>query len=125
MLVTVLAQAISVALLSSCSVGLAELPLPAPSQGKRTYPISAEFVDALNLPGKAKVRLSGADVGEVETMAVRDYTAVVTMQIASDVAIPHGTTAELRSATPLGDVFVALAPPPGRPAARRCSTRAT
>lgn len=112
-LVTVLAQAIPVALLTSCSVGLAELPLPAPSQGTRTYPISAEFVDALNLPGKAKVRLSGADVGEVETMAVRDYTAVVTMQIASDVQIPYGTTAELRSATPLGDVFVSLTPPPG------------
>ncbi|ORV48977.1 mammalian cell entry protein [Mycolicibacter engbaekii] len=105
--------------LSSCSVGLDRLPLPAPSAGARTYPITATFANALNLPTKAKVRLSGADVGEVESMTARDYTAVVTMRISSDTQIPVGTTAELRSATPLGDIFVSLKPPadadPGGP----------
>lgn len=98
--------------LTSCAVGLDRIPLPAPSVGARTYPISATFDNALNLPFKAKVRLSGADVGEVESMAAKDYTAVVTMQIAADVQIPVGTKAELRSATPLGDIFVSLTPPP-------------
>lgn len=97
--------------LTSCGVGLDRIPLPAPSAGARTYPISATFADALNLPAKAKVRLSGADVGEVESMVAQNYTAVVTMRIASDVRIPVGTRAELRSATPLGDVFVSLTPP--------------
>ncbi|MDA4108142.1 MCE family protein [Mycolicibacterium holsaticum] len=97
--------------LAGCSMGLDRIPLPAPSVGADTYEISATFANALNLPAKAKVRLSGADVGEVESMTARDYTAVVTMRIASNVAIPAGTTAELRSATPLGDIFVALTPP--------------
>lgn len=97
--------------LTSCSVGLDQIPLPAPSAGTRTYPITATFADALNLPAKAKVRLSGADVGEVESMTARNYTAVVTMRIASDIQIPLGTRAELRSATPLGDIFVSLTPP--------------
>lgn len=96
---------------SSCSAGLDRLPLPAPSPGARTYLITATFSDALNLPTKAKVRLSGADVGEVESMEARDYTAVVRMRISADTRIPVGTTAELRSATPLGDIFVSLKPP--------------
>ncbi|MGE2734578.1 MlaD family protein [Mycolicibacterium vaccae] len=97
--------------LTSCAVGLDRIPLPAPSAGARTYPISATFANALNLPFKAKVRLSGADVGEVESMVAQNYTAVVNMRIAADVAIPVGTRAELRSATPLGDIFVSLTPP--------------
>ena len=108
-----LAAACAAAVLTSCSVGLDGLPLPAPSAGQQTYPIGATFTDALNLPAKAKVRLSGADVGEVESMQAHDYTAVVTLQIAARVQIPVGTKAELRSATPLGDVFVSLTPPPG------------
>lgn len=97
--------------LTSCGVGLDRIPLPAPSAGASTYPVSATFTNALNLPFKAKVRLSGADVGEVDSMVAQNYTAVVTMRIASDVHIPVGTKAELRSATPLGDVFVSLTPP--------------
>jgi len=96
---------------SACSVGLEELPLPEPGVGGESYSLHATFENALNLPTKAKVKLSGADVGEVESMAVRDYTAVVTMRIAVGVVVEAGTTAELRSATPLGDVFVALQPP--------------
>ena len=101
----------TVSVVSSCSVGLDRIPLPAPSAGSTTYPISATFTDALNLPAKAKVRLSGADVGEVQSMTARNYTAFVTMQISAKVQIPAGTKAELRSATPLGDVFVSLTPP--------------
>lgn len=104
---------------SGCSVGLGELPLPAPGVGGSTYTIHAGFANALNLPEQAKVRLLGADVGEVTDMSARDYTALVTMRIQQGVHLPMGTRAELRTATPLGDVFVALTPPdaaaPGGP----------
>ncbi|MFG3615733.1 MlaD family protein [Nocardia sp. NPDC047654] len=97
---------------TACSVGLEDLPLPAPGVGGAKYTVHADFANALNLPAKAKVRLSGADVGEVTGMAVRDFTAVVTMGIDQGVVLPLGTRAELRTATPLGDVFVSLTPPP-------------
>ncbi|MEV0685442.1 MlaD family protein [Nocardia sp. NPDC050378] len=97
---------------TSCAVGFGDLPLPVPGGGRENYTVRADFENALNLPAKAKVRLSGADVGEVTDMAVRDYTAVVTLSIRPDVRLPLGTTAELRTATPLGDVFVALTAPP-------------
>lgn len=96
---------------TGCAVGLGDLPLPAPGGGSENYTVRADFANALNLPAKAKVRLSGAEIGEVTEMAVRDYTAVVTLSIRPDVRLPLGTTAELRTATPLGDVFVALTAP--------------
>ncbi|MET9491265.1 MlaD family protein [Nocardia sp. NPDC006630] len=96
---------------TACSVSLDKLPLPAPGVGGDSYSLTATFTNALNLPAKAKVRLDGADVGEVESMRAQSYTAVVVMRIESGVRLAAGTTAELRSATPLGDVFVSLNPP--------------
>jgi virulence factor Mce-like protein len=97
---------------SGCATdGLASLPLPAPGVGSGGYTLTAVFSNALNLPANAKVKLAGADVGELESMVARNYTAVTTLRIMDGVQLPAGSTAELRSATPLGDVFVALKPP--------------
>ncbi|WP_282781065.1 MULTISPECIES: MlaD family protein [unclassified Nocardia] len=108
--VTVCATA---ALLAGCSVSVEDLPLPAPGVNGPSYHLNAVFSNALNLPDRAKVRVGGADVGEVVSMTARDYTAVVSMRILDTVALPTGTRAELRSATPLGDIFVSLVPPAG------------
>lgn len=97
--------------LTACSVTLEDLPLPAPGVSGPSYHLQAVFSNALNLPERAKVRVGGADVGEVEHMTARDYTAAVSLRIIDSVELPVGTTAELRSATPLGDVFVSLRPP--------------
>ncbi|BBZ24947.1 MCE family protein [Mycolicibacter hiberniae] len=91
--------------------GLDSLPLPAPGIGRGGYLITAVFSNALNLPGRAKVKLAGADIGQMESMVARNYTAVTTLRIMDGVRIPAGSTAELRSATPLGDVFVSIKPP--------------
>lgn len=114
---TVAAAVISTA---GCATGgLGSLPLPAPGVGSGGYLITAVFANALNVPAHAKVKLAGADVGQLESMVARDYTAVTTLRIMDGVRIPVDSTAELRSATPLGDVFIALKPPtpidPGTP----------
>ncbi|OBB98631.1 MlaD family protein [Mycobacterium sp. 852002-40037_SCH5390672] len=97
---------------SGCATnGLSSLPLPAPGIGNGGYLLNAVFSNALNLPAHAKVKLAGADVGQLESMVARNYTAVTTMRIMDGVRVPVGSTAELRSATPLGDVFVAIKPP--------------
>ncbi len=97
---------------SGCGTdGLASLPLPTPGLDSTGYRLTAVFANALNLPMNAKVKLAGADVGQVESMAARNYTAVTTLRINDSVRLPVGSTAELRTATPLGDVFVALQPP--------------
>ena len=101
---------------SSCAGGgIASLPLPRPGVGSGGYTITAIFSDALNLPAEAKVKLAGADVGQMDSMVARNYTAVTTLRILDGVRLPQGSTAELRSATPLGDVFISLRPPPDAP----------
>jgi virulence factor Mce-like protein len=112
-----LAMAAAVLITSGCATnGLASLPLPAPGLGSDGYTLTAVFSNALNLPMNAKVKLAGADVGQVESMVARNYTAVTTLRIRDGVLLPRGSTAELRTATPLGDVFVALKPPANDPA---------
>ncbi|WP_255486066.1 MCE family protein [Mycobacteroides sp. LB1] len=97
---------------AGCSTsGLADLPLPAPGLGSGGYRLTAVFANALNLPERAKVKLAGADIGEVESMAARDFRAVTTLRIRDGVTLPAGSTAQLRTATPLGDVFIAVTPP--------------
>lgn len=99
-----------VVLLAGCAAGLENLPLPSPGGGGPHYALTADFSDALNLPAKAKVKLKGADIGEVEVIRAQDFTAQVGMRIRADVPLRAGTTAELRSATLLGDVFVSIKP---------------
>lgn len=107
-----LAAAATTLVLSACGTGLDSMPLPSPggttSGGVR---VTAIFADALNLPSKAKVKLGGADIGEVEDISTRNFNAYVTMRIQDGVQLSRGSTAELRSATPLGDVFVSIKPP--------------
>jgi virulence factor Mce-like protein len=102
-------------LIAGCATGLQSVPLPAPRLAGNRISLTAVFANALNLPAKAKVKLNGADIGEVESMRARDFAAHVTMRISADIPLRAGATAELRSATPLGDVFVAIRPDPDSP----------
>jgi virulence factor Mce-like protein len=114
------AAACVTAVLAGCATGLESLPLPAPGQmGGNAITVTAAFANAMNLPQKAKVKLNGADIGEVESIRTRDFTAYVTMRINADVALDTGATAQLRSATPLGDIFVAIRPDPEQAADER------
>ncbi|WAC55817.1 MlaD family protein [Gordonia sp. SL306] len=105
--------------MSGCGVvpGLTveQIPLPAPGGIGDSIRLTAKFDNALNLPTRAKVKLYGTDVGQVSDIVAQDYSAVVTMNVSTASKLPTGTGAELRQATPLGDVFVALLPPKGAP----------
>ncbi|CCQ13513.1 putative Mce family protein [Rhodococcus sp. AW25M09] len=100
------------AILAGCSTTLEDLPLPSPGVGADSYRIDAVFTDALNLPQQAKVKLGGVDIGQVQEIDAENYTARVQMAIRSGVDLPTDVRAELRQATPLGDVFVSLSSSP-------------
>jgi len=109
----VLAVPLLGAALAGCGISATDLPIPGGGVEGPSYLLNAVFADALNLPDGAHVKLNGDDIGRVDRIAAKDYTAQVAMSVRQDVQLPQGTTAELRQATPLGEVFVAIHPPAG------------
>lgn len=96
---------------TGCAVTLDSMPLPKPGIGGPGYTVHAAFSDALNLPDHAHVRIGGSDVGVVTKISTTNFIADVRMEIRKDIQLPVGTNVELRQATPLGDMFVALTLP--------------
>lgn len=96
---------------TGCGVTVQQLPLPQPGHASNAYTVHAIFDNALNLPDQAKVKIGGSDIGTVSHISAHDYQAVVDLRIDRSVQLPHNVKAELRQATPLGDVYVALSRP--------------
>ncbi|HLS75185.1 MAG TPA: MCE family protein [Nocardia sp.] len=108
------AAAVSLAVLTGttgCAVTVDNVPLPKPGIGGPGYKINAVFTDALNLPERAHVRIGGTDIGVVSAISTTNFLAEVELEIREDIELPEGTTAELRQATPLGDIFIAMTLP--------------
>jgi virulence factor Mce-like protein len=105
------AAAAGVAVTSGCGFTVEKLPLPKPGASGETYTLHAVFANALNLPDQAKVKIGGSDVGVVSNIRTQNFQAIVDLTISKDIELPTGSTAELRQATPLGDVFVSVIKP--------------
>ncbi|MEV6138578.1 MCE family protein [Nocardia sp. NPDC051990] len=103
-----LAAVSGVAITSGCGLTVEKLPLPKPGTVGETYTVHAKFENALNLPDQAKVKIGGSDIGVVANIQTKNFEAIVDLKISKDIELPVGSTAELRQATPLGDVFVAV-----------------
>ncbi|MET9489787.1 MCE family protein [Nocardia sp. NPDC006630] len=114
-LLTPVLAAVALGSMTGCGLTVENLPLPRPGVGSDGYTIHAIFGNALNLPASAHVKIGGSDVGEVTAISTRNFLADVRMSIRGDVRLPVNATAELRQATPLGDVFVAITLPPRAP----------
>lgn len=107
---------------------LAAVKLPAAigvgSQG--SYVLHVQFEDTLNLQRGAKVYLDGSPVGDLVDLhledgdgsdgnGVRAGYVVADLRIRDTVRLPAATTAELRQATPMGDVGIVLTTPADDP----------
>ncbi|MGW0047380.1 MCE family protein [Nocardia cyriacigeorgica] len=107
--------AVTALTLGGCAVTIDNLPLPQPGVDGPSYTLHAVFDDALNLPERARVKIGGTDVGVVTEIDTLDFRAEVELEISSEIQLPEGTRAELRQATPLGDIFIGLTLPEKRP----------
>ncbi|KUH97234.1 MlaD family protein [Mycobacterium sp. IS-3022] len=103
--------ALALALTPACSLDPTDLPVPGSYVPGDAYRIKIEFSSVLNLPAKAKVDSGGVQVGVLDHVALDGSTAVASVDISSDVRLPQNTRAELRQATVLGDIYIALLTP--------------
>ena len=107
---------------SGCDFQPADLPVPGAGVSGPTYRLRIEFANVLNLPQGAKVIAEGVRIGQLTGVTLVDSTTqpvrrgyvIADIAVSDSVRLPVGTTAELRQATPLGDVHIALTEP-GKP----------
>ncbi|WP_036509051.1 MlaD family protein [Nocardia aobensis] len=108
---------------TACGFQPADIPVPGTGVGGPTYRLRIQFADVLNLPQGAKVIANGVRIGQLThitvvdpapatgTAAARKGYVIADVAIRTSVRLPVGTTAQLRQATPLGDVHIALTEP--------------
>ncbi|WP_280263479.1 MlaD family protein [Nocardia abscessus] len=112
----VLITTVALALTGGCGIDPATIEVPGTRVGGQTYQLHIQFADVLNLPPGAKVFANGVLVGNLDSVRIvdpgagdrRTGYAVVTLDITDSVKLPASTIAELRQATPLGDMHIAL-----------------
>jgi len=98
----------------ACSLDPTRLPVPGAYTPHDAYKIKIEFSSVLNLPARAKVDSGGVQVGVLDHVQLEGNTAVAYVEIAGSTTLSDNTRAELRQATPLGDIYIALLSPPDR-----------
>lgn len=96
---------------AACSLDPTRLPVPGAYSPHRPYRVKIEFSSVLNLPARAKVDSGGIQIGVLDHVALDNSTAVAYVDMSGDTTLPDNTRAELRQATPLGDIYIALLPP--------------
>ena len=110
----ILLAALAISLTAACSLDPTRLPVPGAYSPQDAYRIKVQFSSVLNLPARAKVDSGGVQIGVLDHVQLDGTTAVAYVDIAGGSRLPDNTRAELRQATPLGDIYIALIPPEGR-----------
>jgi phospholipid/cholesterol/gamma-HCH transport system substrate-binding protein len=113
----VLLAAMAISLTAACSLDPTRLPVPGAYSPHHSYRIKIQFSSVLNLPARAKVDSGGVQIGVLDHVQLDGTTAVAYVDMSGDSKLPSNTRAELRQATPLGDIYIALVPPEDRSAA--------
>ncbi len=109
--VRVFLAVVAVGLTAACSLDPTRLPVPGAYTPHHTYRIKIKFSSVLNLPARAKVDSGGVQIGVLDHVQLDGTTAVAYVDMSGDTQLPGNTRAELRQATPLGDIYIALLPP--------------
>ena len=109
-----LLAAVTIGLTAACSLDPTRLPVPGAYSPQAAYRIKIQFSSVLNLPARAKVDSGGVQIGVLDHVQLDGTTAVAYVDISGDSRLPGNTRAELRQATPLGDIYIALVPPEDR-----------
>ena len=105
-----LVAAVSLGTAGCATNGLSQ-PAAAASRTERgRVHLTAIFENALNVPALAKVRLAGADVRPARSPWTPGLHRRGQTSHRQRCPVAPGSTVELRSATPLGDVFIAVKP---------------
>jgi len=75
-----------------------------------TVPVVAEFSSVAGLKAGAGVEIAGVEVGRIDSISVRDYKAVVRMEVRKGIALQEDAIASIRTRGLIGDKYVSISP---------------
>ncbi|TDZ75960.1 MlaD family protein [Mycobacteroides salmoniphilum] len=111
---TIVILTAALAVVPACSTEALDptkMPMPGAYLPKDTYRVKIEFSSVLNLPGRAKVDSGGVQVGLLDRVELRGTTPIAYIDIDGGTTFPQNVRAELRQATVLGDIYIAMISP--------------
>ena len=75
-----------------------------------TVPVVAEFSSVAGLKTGAGVEIAGVEVGRIESIAIREYRALVRMEVRKGIALQEDAIASIRTRGLIGDKYVSISP---------------
>ncbi|TVS86165.1 MCE family protein [Mycobacterium helveticum] len=103
---------------SSCAQwqGISNLPIPGgPGSGPGSYTVYVQMPDTLALTTNSKVLVADVYVGRVRAITMKNWVAVVTLELQKGVRLPRNATAKIGQTSLLGTQHIELAPPADNP----------
>lgn len=100
--------------LSSCSGwrGISNVPIPGgPGDRPGSYTVYVQMPDTLGLTVNSKVLVADVFVGRVREIALKNWVAVLTVDLNQGVALPRNATAKIGQTSLLGTQHLELAAP--------------
>ncbi|MFN2519112.1 MAG: MCE family protein [Jatrophihabitantaceae bacterium] len=115
--VLALALAVATAGLTGCGFhGLYSANLPGgPNLGSHPYTVTIAFADVLDLVPQSNVKVNDVAVGKVTSVSLDGWVAKVKVKLNRDVHLPANSRATVRQSSLLGEKFVDLEQPLGKP----------
>ncbi len=104
--------------LSSCAQwhGISNVAVPGgPGFGRGSYTIYVQMPDTLALTPNSQVLVADVYVGRVRAIAVKNWVAVLTLELQKSVRLPRNATAKIGQTSLLGTQHVELTPPADHP----------
>jgi phospholipid/cholesterol/gamma-HCH transport system substrate-binding protein len=95
-----------IACLGYLSIRLGKLEI----MGGDTVPVVAEFSSVAGLKTGAGVEIAGVEVGRIESIAIREYRAVVRMEVRKGIVLQEDAIASIRTRGLIGDKYVSISP---------------
>jgi len=78
--------------------------------GGDRVPVVAEFSSVTGLRPGASVEIAGVEVGKIGSITIRDYKAVVGMEIRKGIALQEDAIASVRTRGLIGDKYISISP---------------
>ncbi|HEX9205908.1 MAG TPA: outer membrane lipid asymmetry maintenance protein MlaD [Candidatus Deferrimicrobiaceae bacterium] len=75
-----------------------------------TVPVVAEFTSVAGLKTGAGVEIAGVEIGRIDSIDIRDYKAVVRMEVRKGIALQEDAIASIRTRGLIGDKYVSISP---------------